>query len=618
MAKTAGKGFDTGAKIIADKLVSLPAGSGVYRMLDENGKVLYVGKAKNLKKRVANYTHPDKLSDRIRLMVSLTKDLIVVTTASESEAFLLENQFIKTLKPYFNILLKDDKTFPHILITAESYPRILKHRGAKKIKGEYYGPFAGVQSVNETIKTLRKAFLLRTCSDAEFKNRSRPCMLYQIKQCSAPCKDFISLEDYGESVKEAKDFLKGKSVDIQNKLSAEMNNLSRNREYEKAAFVRDRLKALYSIQNQGYIDIPPYLKLDILAVHNDGQQAAVQAFFIRSGFSFGSYTAFYSGLDEGASSDEVLENFIGQFYDKDNLPDEIVINILLKSAGNIAKALNVKINTAPKGSRSKLLRDAAANAVGALQRKKILETVDKKVYAELAGLVGLTADNLKKIEVYDNSHISGTNAVGVMIAADKEGFKKSSYRRFAIKAENYTAGDDLSMMKEVLSRRLNSVKKEALPPSLMIIDGGEGQVKAVLWAMYKSELTLSDIKVIGIAKGEKHDGGDETLIIPLDSNGTLCKRVRLGKSSPLLFYIERLRDEAHRFAIGSHRSKRQRESFKNPLDSIEGIGSKRKKALLEHFGSAKAVSTASLSEIAKVEGISSVVAAKVYAFFHTE
>jgi len=613
--KTYGSGFAVGAEVISKKLQYMPSLPGVYRMLDETGKVLYVGKAKNLKRRVSNYTKWERLSDRIRMMVSRTKDLTVVTTKTEAEAFLLENELIKNLHPYFNILLKDDKTYPHIVITKDEFPRITKHRGGG-LKGDYFGPFTDVESVLTAIKYMEKAFLLRSCKDSVFGNRSRPCMLYQIKQCSAPCCNMISREEYAEKVQEAKDFLNGKTAEVQEKLLQQMQAFSDSLQYEKAAELRDRIKALNKIQSQKGTGITSAVKTDIIALYKEEHAAAVEVFFIRGGLSFGNKAFFYFNLQSEVTESDILENFIGQFYADFTPPAEIVLSHKIESAEAIEAALSCRLNINPIGARRSLLQDAILNAKGALERKKAEKATADGVYAQLADLVGLTSEELQKIEVYDNSHIQGTNAVGVMIAADSSGFKKNSYRRFNIRAADYTAGDDFAMMREVLDRRLKSGKKENNLPSLIIMDGGKGQIQSALWAMYKEDLTTNDIKIIGIAKGEKHDGGNETLFIPLQDGK--YKSVKLGASSPLLFYIERLRDEAHRFAIGTHRAKRSKAMLSNPLDEIESIGAKRKKRLLERFGSVKALKSASVTEIAEIKGISDDLAQKIYESLHNK
>lgn len=609
------KSFSLGAEVIMKKLSYMPSTPGVYRMLDDKGKVLYVGKAKNLKKRLSNYIKAERLSERIRMMVSQTKDLIVVTTKTEAEAFLLENELIKNLNPYFNILLKDDKTFPHIVITREEYPRILKHRGLKRVKGDYYGPFTDVESVDTTIKIMEKAFLLRSCKDSVFKNRSRPCMLYQIKQCSAPCCKIITYDDYAEKVQEAKDFLNGKTAEVQKKLVGQMQFFADSMMYEKAAELRDRIRALNKVQSQKGSGLSETVKTDIIAVYKDGCSAAVEVFFVRGGLSYGNKAFFYFNLPPDTDEADILENFIGQFYNDFPVPAEIVLSHNISDKSSIEEALSVKINSNSSGARKKLLENALLNAKGALERKKAEKATNDSVYAELADMVGLSFDTLRKIEVYDNSHIQGSSAVGAMIAADSSGFRKNMYRRFNIKAENYIAGDDFSMMKEVLLRRLQSGKKDLSVPSLIIVDGGRGQIKAALWALYEEGLTTDDIRVIGIAKGEKHDGGNETLFIPIDG-GKEFKAIHLGPSSPLLFYIERLRDEAHRFAIGTHRAKRAKKMFANPLEEIEGIGLKRKRMLLERFSSLQALKSASLSEIASVKGISESMAKRIYDSLH--
>ncbi len=594
--------LDEGVGILKAKLKTLPDAPGVYRMLDEKGKVLYVGKAKNLKKRVTNYTQPERLSQRIKMMVSATRDLIVVTTKTEAEAFLLENDFIKNLKPYFNILLKDDKTFPHIVITDDDFPMVMKTRGAKKIKGEYFGPFASALFVNQTIKILQKAFLLRSCKNNVFSSRSRPCLLYQIKQCSAPCVGFISASEYAKSVKMAKDFLRGKSAILQKTLAAEMEAFAAAKEYEKAAVVRDRIKALNQVQTQNFTDIPAELKLDIVAVFKDENEAEIQIFFMRGGFNCGSFSYFYANVGEMSES-EIMESFLGQFYKNHDVPDEVVVSHKPVGAEVIAGALGVKIKAEVIAGRRQLLETALLNARAALQRRKIEKSASEKVWNELAEMVGIPAGKMARIEVYDNSHIQGTNAVGAMIVAGKNGFTKNAYRRFNIQNPN-VMGDDFGMMREVLTRRLKD-KKDL--PDLMIIDGGKGQVSAVQAVLDDMQLPL---KIIGVAKGEKRNAGDEKIVFADERED-----VKLPHNSPLLFFIERLRDEAHRFAIGTHRARRAKSMLANPLDEIEGVGAVRKKALLAHFGSAKAVMAASVFELEKVKGISKDEAQKIYDFF---
>ncbi|MBR7158629.1 MAG: excinuclease ABC subunit UvrC [Alphaproteobacteria bacterium] len=601
--------FLRGAELIKKRLPSLPMLPGVYRMLDKDGRVLYVGKAKNLRKRVTNYTQFERLSARIQLMVSLTEDLIVITTNSEAEAFLLENDLIKNLKPHFNILLRDDKTFPHILITEdEEWPQILKHRGTKKRKGTYFGPFASVLAVNQTLKILQKAFLLRSCSDAVFASRIRPCLLYQIKQCSGPCAGKISFDDYAKTVTEAKAFMKGKSSEIQHELGKEMARLSAEQKYEEAAVIRDRIKALNLVQSHAVIDIATEAAIDIIAAYIEGDMACVQVFFIRSGFNCGNHAYFHIGT-EGLGEADIIEAFIGQFYQTHDKPEEIVVSHKLTGEKEIAEALNVKINDNPKSVRKRLLENALLNAKEALARHKIEKAADDRIHGELAELIGLKTP-LQRIEVYDNSHIQGTNAVGAMIVASPEGFKKSAYRRFNISGEDVTPGDDYGMMREVLTRRLSRGLKEGDLPDLIIVDGGKGQMSIAAEVFSALEVDTDKVKLLGVAKGENRNAGDETLIL---ASG---ERVKLPLDSPLLFYIQRLRDEAHRFAIGSHRNRREKAMFTNRLDDIPGIGAKRKKALLEHFGSARAAAEASLNELLTVEGISENIAKKVYTYFH--
>ena len=594
--------LDEGVDILKAKLKTLPDVPGVYRMLDEKGKVLYVGKAKNLRKRVTNYMQPERLSQRIKMMVAATRDLIVVTTKTEAEAFLLENDFIKNLKPYFNILLRDDKTFPHIVITDDEFPMVMKTRGAKKIKGEYFGPFASALFVNQTIKILQKAFLLRSCKNNVFSTRSRPCLLYQIKQCSAPCVGLINRDEYAKSVKMAKDFLRGKSAALQGVLTAEMEHFAAAKEYEKAAVVRDRIKALNQVQTQNFADIPAELKIDIVAVFKDGNEAEIQIFFMRGGFNCGSFSYFYASVGEMSES-EIMESFLGQFYKNHDVPDEIVVSHKPVGTDVIAAALGVKIKADVIAGRRQLLETALLNARAGLQRRKIEKSADEKVWDELAKMIGSPADKMTRIEVYDNSHIQGTNAVGAMIVAGKNGFVKNAYRRFNIQNPN-VMGNDFGMMREVLARRLKD-KKDL--PDLMIIDGGKGQVSAVQSILNDMQLSL---KIIGVAKGEKRNAGDEKIVFADERED-----MKLPHNSSLLFFIERLRDEAHRFAIGTHRARRAKSMLANPLDEIEGIGTVRKKALLAHFGSAKAVMAASVFELEKVKGISKDEAQKIYDFF---
>ena len=592
-----------GLRILNQNIKNAPERAGVYRMIDEDGKVLYVGKAKNIKKRIVAYSHIDKLPARLQQMVAQIYKMEFVVVDNEAQALLLENEYIKKLEPKYNILLKDDKSFPYLELNLESeYPVLRKYRGKKQAKNKYFGPFANVTALNETLNILQKVFLLRSCSDNAFKNRARPCLLYQIKQCSAPCVGFISASEYAKSVKMAKDFLRGKNATLQKTLAAEMEAFAAAKEYEKAAVVRDRIKALNQVQTQNFTDIPAELKLDIVAVFKDENEAEIQIFFMRGGFNCGSFSYFYANVGEMSES-EIMESFLGQFYKNHDVPDEVVVSHKPVGAEVIAGALGVKIKAEVIAGRRQLLETALLNARAALQRRKIEKSASEKVWNELAEMVGIPAGKMARIEVYDNSHIQGTNAVGAMIVAGKNGFTKNAYRRFNIQNPN-VMGDDFGMMREVLSRRLKD-KKDL--PDLMIIDGGKGQVSAVQAVLDDMQLPL---KIIGVAKGEKRNAGDEKIVFADERED-----VKLPHNSPLLFFIERLRDEAHRFAIGTHRARRAKSMLANPLDEIEGVGAVRKKALLAHFGSAKAVMAASVFELEKVKGISKDEAQKIYDFF---
>ncbi len=599
-----------GVRILKKKVALLPGRPGVYRMLSAAGKVLYVGKAKNLKKRVVSYTKYDKLPVRLQRMVSEVADLVVVETASEAEAFLLENELIKKYRPYYNILLKDDKSFPYIFISANhDFPRVTKYRGSRVEKGEYWGPYASFPAVNEALQTLQKVFLLRTCTDNVFSNRTRPCLLYQIKRCSGPCAGLISKADYALSVKQAKDFMNGKNTEVQKHLLHQMQKHSAALEFEQAMALRDRIAALNQMQSYADGTLDKSIDADFIAVYQEGSDAAIQVFFFRRGQNGGTHAVFLNDVGE-ETSETLLESFIGQFYQNLPAPHEIILSHELSEKSEIEKALTdknqhiVKLTTRVLGARRKILERAQINAKESLMRHLTETGLQKDMLTELAKLVKI--DEIKKVEVYDNSHIQGTSAVGALIAAGKNGFIKNSYRRFNI--ERSKAGDDFAMMREVMLRRLKRGKLEDNLPDLMLIDGGLGQLSSVTDVM--NELNIY-VPVMAVAKGPERDAGNEKLFIPGSKEPIL-----LEHNSSLLHFIQRLRDEAHRFAIGSHRIKRSKNTQKTLLNEIEGIGPHRRKMLIEHFGSPRAVLEASLPELMQVQGISENIAKKIYTFSH--
>ncbi|MGB7263283.1 MAG: excinuclease ABC subunit UvrC [Albidovulum sp.] len=611
----------TGHALIQSYLKSLSAQPGVYRMLDAEGRVLYVGKARNLKARVSNYARPSGHSGRIARMIHATASMMFLTTRTETEALLLEQNLIKQLKPYFNVLLRDDKSFPNILVSKEhAFPQIKKHRGAKKEKGDYYGPFASAGAVNRTLNQLQKVFLLRNCTDAMFSSRTRPCLLYQIKRCAAPCTGYVNEQDYGALVLDAERFLQGRSTQVQTKLAQEMAAASDAMEFERAAALRDRIKALTQIQQVQGINPRGVAEADVVALHMDGGQACVQVFFIRANQSWGNRD-FYPKTGAGAEAPEVLEAFLGQFYGDKEPPrlvllshpiedDDLMTELLSDRAGR-----KVEIAVPQRGEKAELVENAARNARESLARKMSESAAQSKLLEHLAEAFDLDGP-LRRIEVYDNSHIQGTNAVGGMIVAGPEGFVKSQYRKFNIKGTDITPGDDFGMMKEVLTRRFQRLLKEDPDreteswPDLLLIDGGAGQVSAVAGIM--QELGVEDIAMIGVAKGIDRDAGKEEFHRP-------GKRpFALPHNAPVLYFVQRLRDEAHRWAIGAHRAKRAKAVGATPLDEVPGVGATRKRALLAHFGSAKAVSRAGLEDLKAVDGISEAIAQTVYDFFHAK
>ena len=609
-----------GAGVIARHLPTLPAGPGIYRMLDAKGDVLYVGKARSLKKRVANYTKIPTLSIRIQRMVRQVSAVEVTSTHTEAEALLLEANLIKQLQPPFNVLLKDDKSFPYILVARDHpFPSITKHRGARDIKGDYFGPFASTGAVHVTLNAISRAFPLRSCTDSEFAARTRPCLQYQIKRCTAPCVNRISAADYGAIVNEARDFLGGRNRNVLDKWQARMQQAADERDYETAAELRDRIRALAHISQKQDINLVDVENADVIAVHAEGGQVCIQIFFFRAGQNFGN-RAYFPAHTRDVEISEVLDAFIGQFYAQREAPRLILLSDPVENAALIEEALSqhsnhkVELLVPQRGTKRDLVQSAITNARDALHRRLAEAASQQKLLAGVAELFGLDAPP-QRIEVYDNSHIMGRHAVGAMIVAGPEGMRKNAYRKFNIKGEEIEPGDDYAMMKEVLGRRFKRLLKEdseeenaADWPDLLLIDGGKGQLGAVMQVM--EELGVSDVPVVGIAKGPDRNAGREQFFLPGREPFMLEPR------HPVLFFLQRLRDEAHRFAIGTHRAKRAKDQVKSPLDEIAGIGAARKKALLLHFGSAKAVSRAGLADLEAVPGVSRAVAKRVYDHFH--
>ena len=611
------------AALIADEARRAPDKPGVYRMYGEDGTCLYVGKARSLKKRIVQYSQGRFHTQRIGLMVSLTRSMELVVTASETEALLLESNFIKKLKPRFNVVLRDDKSFAELMIRRDHRaPQVRKHRGAHTIKGDYFGPFASTWAVNRTLTTLQKAFLLRSCSDSVYETRTRPCMLHQIKRCSAPCTGLISLEDYGELVDEAEAFLRGRSRVVIERLSKEMQAASDAMDFEQAARVRDRIRALSAIAMENSVSAEGVAEADVFALHSDGGQACVQVFFYRGGQNWGG-RAYFPRVDRADTDPEILAAFLGQFYEDKPVPRQILSNVrphekeLLEEAFSMkAKVVDgrrvVSIEMPLRGNRRALVDHALTNAREALGRRLAESSAQGKILDEVCEAFGLEG-RPERIEVYDNAHIQGTNAVGGMIVAGPEGFQKSQYRKFNIRGDELTPGDDYGMMREVLRRRFSRlVKDEAegedvVRPDLLLIDGGAGQLAEALKVM--AELGVHDIAVVGVAKGPDRDAGMEKFFMPGKPP------FMLPLKSPALYYLQRLRDEAHRFANGAHAKRRSMDIKRNPLDEIEGVGPGRKKALLHAFGSAKGVGRASVSDLLKIEGINQALAERIHAFF---
>ncbi|RLK02797.1 excinuclease ABC subunit UvrC [Ruegeria conchae] len=608
----------TGYACIQRYVKTLDSSPGVYRMLDADSRVLYVGKARNLKARVSNYTRPGH-SGRIEKMIAATASMMFLTTRTETEALLLEQNLIKQLKPKYNVLLRDDKSFPNILVAKDhAFPQIKKHRGAKKEKGAYFGPFASAGAVNRTLNQLQKAFLLRNCSDSMFDSRTRPCLLYQIKRCSGPCVGLISDADYRESVKDAERFLSGRSTKVQEDLADQMMAASEAMEFERAAGLRDRIRALTQVQTSQGINPRGVAEADVIGLYMDGGQACVQVFFIRANQNWGNKD-FYPRVGADVSPAEVMEAFLGQFYDNKEPPRQLILSDAIENADLMQQALTekagrkVEINVPQRGEKQELVAGALRNARESLARRMSESATQAKLLRGVAEAFDLDAPP-NRIEVYDNSHIQGTNAVGGMIVAGPEGFMKNAYRKFNIRGDDLTPGDDFGMMKEVLTRRFTRLQKEdpdrdkGLWPDLLLIDGGAGQVSAVHEIMQAHG--VEDIPMIGVAKGVDRDHGKE------EFHRIGQRPFALKRNDPVLYFIQRLRDEAHRFAIGTHRAKRAKAVGATPLDEIPGVGAARKRALLAHFGSAKAVSRANLADLKAVEGISAGLAQKVYDFFH--
>ncbi|MEE2567423.1 excinuclease ABC subunit UvrC [Hyphobacterium marinum] len=606
----------SGPQIIAAYVKNLPGKPGVYRMFGEDGEVLYVGKAKNLKNRVSNYAKTGGHTNRIALMIALTRSMEFVVTATETEALLLEANLIKRLKPRFNIILRDDKSFPYILIRKDhAAPQILKHRGARKKNGDYFGPFASAGAVNQTLNTLQKAFLLRTCSDSVYEGRTRPCMLHQIKRCAAPCVGLISEDSYGALVDQAEAFLRGKSNALREGLSKEMAEASDALDFETAARLRDRIRAIAAVTTDQGVNPDGVEEADIVALAQDGGKSCVQVFFYRAGQNWGNQS-FFPRHEADAEPAEIIAAFLAQFYDDRPAPSLILTSHAPEDSDLIAEALTIRANRkvtihAPsRGEKKKLVAQTRNNAREALSRRLSETATQNQLLKGVAKVFGLDAPP-ERIEVYDNSHIQGTNALGAMIVAGPEGFSKPHYRRFNMKGDDAGTNDDFAMMAAMLRRRFSRLLREredgAPVPDLVLIDGGKGQLSAVMEVM--ADLGLEDIPVAAIAKGPERDAGREAFYMPGKPP------FKLPMNDPVLYYLQRLRDEAHRFAIGGHRAKRQRAIRDNPLDGIPGVGPSRKKALLAHFGSAKAVERAALSDLEGVDGVSGAMAKRIYDWF---
>ena len=609
-----------GIKLIEEKVATLPTGPGVYRMLDGEGTVLYVGKAKNLKARVRSYARPTGHNNRILRMIEATRDMEFIRTETETDALLLEANLIKKLRPRYNILLRDDKSFPYILLADDhAVPQLIKHRGARRRPGSYFGPFASAGAVNRSLNTLQRAFLLRSCSDSVYESRTRPCLLFQIKRCSAPCTGEISHADYGELVDQAHDFLKGDSRAVQEQLVEKMETASAQLDFEGAAAARDRIRALTYVQQESNINLSDIGEADVIAIANQGGASCVQVFFFRAGQNLGN-KAYFPRHDRDRSPAEILEAFIGQFYDDRPAPALILVSEKMSGAALLADALSlragskVSLHCPQRGNKQALVDMAGQNAREALARHVAESDNQRRLLEDVAETFDLEAPP-QRIEVFDNSHLQGTNQIGGMIVAGSEGFVKNQYRKFNIKNDDTVPGDDYAMMREVFTRRYGRLAREHKPgsdawPDLILVDGGRGQLNVAHDVL--AELGLDDIALVGVAKGPDRDAGRERFF----RHG--ADDFMLPTNSPVLYYLQRLRDEAHRFAIGGHRAKRQKDLRRNALDQISGIGASRKRALLHHFGSARAVGRAALADLEKVDGISAKMAKIIYDHFHGE
>jgi len=614
--------LEGGVAAIRNVVQTLPLKPGVYRMHDARGDVLYVGKARALKNRVTNYTQVERLPRRLQRMVALTRSMTIVTTNNEAEALLLEAQLIKRYRPAYNVLLRDDKSFPFILLRADhDFPRIQKHRGARRAKGDYYGPFASAGSVNNTLNALQKLFLLRSCTDGFFKTRDRPCLLYQIRRCSAPCVGRIDPAGYAELVADAKKFLSGKATDVQAKLGAQMTAAAEAMDFELAAVLRDRLKALTFIQGSQFINAEGVGDADIFALASHEGVIGIQAFFIRGGQNWG-HRSFFPAHTADVPEEEVFQQFLMQFYEEVPPARCVLVDRSLPEPALVAEALTgtagrkVAIEVPQRGTRRRLMEQARRNAEEALERRLAESTTQAKLNREVADLFGL-AEPPQRIEIYDNSHIQGTNALGAMVVAGPEGFRKGQYRKFNIRNKDTVPGDDFAMMREVLTRRFARALEEDPDrdsdswPDLVLLDGGRGQLNAARAVL--EDLGIEDVCMVGIAKGPHHGREGREVFHLMDG-----REFTLPVNAPVLFYLQRLRDEVHRFAIGAHREKRAKAIGASPLDEVPGIGPARKKALLMHFGTARAVRNASLADLQKAPGVSAAVARQVYDFYHAK
>ncbi len=609
----------SGAALIASRLDALPAGPGVYRMTGTDGEALYVGKARQLRKRVAAYARPARQPERIRRMVSQVRDLEIVTTHTEVEALLLESNLIKSLKPRYNIILRDDKSMPFILLRTDTpWPQLVKHRGARARKGEYFGPFATVGAVNQTLNVLQKVFPLRSCADSVFANRTRPCLQYQIKRCAAPCVGLVAEPDYREIVGQARDFLRGRSRDLQQAFSRKMTAASDALDFETAAVYRDRIRALTQVQARQDINVERIGEADVVAARQEGGQTCVQVFFYRAGQNYGNRT-YFPNHARSVPVEEVLQAFVGQFYTDRTPPALVLVSHDLPDRDLVRDALSVRADRRvslvrpQRGRRRNVIRNASANAAEALSRRLSESAAQRRLLERVAELFDLDGPP-RRIEVYDNSHISGTDALGAMIVSGPGGFERNAYRRFGIRARDAAPGDDYAMMREVLARRFSRALREdpdrasGAWPDLVVVDGGPGQLSAARETL--AEIGIDDLAVVAVSKGPDRNAGRERF------HAAGREPFTLPANDPALYFLQRLRDEAHRFAIGGHRGRRQRNIRRSPIDGISGIGAVRKRALLHHFGSATSVARAGLADLEAVEGISKAMARRIYDYFH--